>query len=192
MLKRVTILFVLVLTAFVGVAQEKTKLGRWSVQAGIGLTHYINTLKVGADFADVNHVGYSFRFMREWEHRLAFGVETGYYTFYEVAKTATPSSPQTGDASLSVVPILINFRMRIVKDFYLTGGTGFGILTSKADALGSVAENSQLSLADFQLSALYLKPINDHVRMGCEFKFLNSAKTEDYSLGFQVVGAYRF
>ena len=167
---------------------------RFSVQAGAGLTHYMNTLQVGSTFeTDVDHIGFSFRIMREWEYRLSFGLETGYYPFYVVTPKPTKANPNpTGEATLTLVPILLNFRMRIVKNFYLTGGTGIGILFSYVKGLGNIAESHAFSMADFQLSALYLRPINDKFSWGAELKFLNTAKTEDYSFVLHLVGAYRF
>jgi hypothetical protein len=171
---------------------KQVRSARFSVSLGVGMVHYINTLKVGANSVDEDHGCFSFRMMWELEHRLSLGVESGYYTFYNLSKNATVSNPLTGESSLSIVPILINLRMRVVKNFYLTAGPGVAILLSKTTALGSTAESSQLSLADYQTSALYLMTLNRRISVGGELKFLNIGKTEDNAFSLQAIVAYQF
>lgn len=186
---RYLLLFSLLFGLLIGSnAQDASNQYRYSVQAGVGLTMYVNSLKLGGDRASTNHVGYSFAVMREFEHRLAIGLETGYYRFYEV----TAASPQTGEATLSITPIMIKFRMKVVTDFYLSAGTGISILSSTASALGSSSTGSQTSLANFQVSALYLKQISNHFRIGGELKFMNVGKTEDNAFALQLVASYLF
>jgi hypothetical protein len=183
----------LVFISFGLMAQPKEgRSASFSVSGGVGMVHYINTLKVGANSIDEDHGCFSFRVMWEPEHRLSLGVESGYYTFYNLSKTATTSNPLTGESSLSIVPILINLRMRVVKNFYLTAGPGVSILFSKTTALGSTAESSQLSLADYQTSALYLRPFNKRISLGAELKFLSIGKTEDNAVSLQAMAVYKF
>lgn len=82
--------------------------------------------------------------------------------------------------------------MRLLPNFYLTGGPGVTILYSEVTALGSTAESSQISLANVQISALYQRPINDHLYIGGEVKFLNFGKTEDYGFALMAEVAYKF
>jgi hypothetical protein len=82
--------------------------------------------------------------------------------------------------------------MRVYKNFFVSTGTGVTILTSEANVLGSLAENSQTSFATFQATALYLKPIGKHFKIGGEFKYLNVAKTEDSVMALNALVAYQF
>lgn len=177
-------LFLMLSVSVVAQAQE-VKPKNWSIGAGVGWFHYINTLDVGADLAKTNHVGYTFRFMWEPEHRLAIGLESGYYTVYSIERPA-------GTAKLSAIPLLFSFRIRVLPDFYLSGGPGMTIMYSNVTVLGSSAESSFLSMANLHVSAMYRKRISDRFDLGGEVKFLNFGKTEDYGYSVQVVGAYRF
>jgi hypothetical protein len=165
---------------------------RFSVNGGVGWSHYINTLKIGASNATEDHIGFSFRLLWEPEHRLSLGLESGYYTFYSLSKTASSNSPGSGESSFTVIPILLHLRMRVINNFYLTAGTGASILGSKTTVLKSTSESSQVSLADFQLSAIYLHPITKNISVGGETKFLNIAKTEDFAFSLQGVISYKF
>ncbi len=164
----------------------------FSVNAGIGWFHYINTLKIGATRIKEDQVGISFRIFWEPEHKLSLGIESGYYKIYTFEKNATAANPLVGEAKLSALPILLCFKMRILPNFYLTGGPGITILYSEVTALGSTAESSQISLANVQISALYQRPITDHLYIGGEFKFLNFGKTEDYGAALMAEVAYKF
>ncbi len=168
------------------------KLRKYSMQFGTGVFQYINTLKVDGNYVDGTQYCASFRVMREFEHRLAIGLESGYYKFYDVTKPATATNPLYGQATLTAVPISVVFRMRVVGDFYISGGTGICILNSKLTDFVTITKSSQTSLAAFHISALYLKPVNERLRLGGELKFMNVAKTEDAGFALQVVASYLF
>lgn len=181
---RGTIVIGLLLAASVVYGQDQ-KQNNFSVAAGAGWFHYINTLDLGADLAHTNHTGYTFRFMWEPEHRVAMGLESGFYTLYTLDRPA-------GTASLTTIPLLLSFRIRVLPDFYLAGGPGMAIMYSDVTVLNNTANSSFLSLANLHVSAMYRKKINDRFDIGGEFKFLNFGKTEDYGYSIQVVGAYHF
>jgi hypothetical protein len=192
-MKRILIFCLLCFFSIVVFSQSiQKRTTRFSVNGGIGWNHYINTLEIGSSNAKGDHIGFSFRVLWEPEHRLALGLESGYYTFYTLSKTATINSPGSGESSFTVIPLLLHFRMRVTKQFYLTGGTGASIISSTTTVLKSTSESSQVSLADFQLSALYLYPINRKWSVGGEAKFLNIAKTEDFALSLQGLFSYKF
>jgi hypothetical protein len=191
--KKIIVISCLIFFSLALLAQQRQKSStRFSVNGGLGIVHYLNTLEVGADIIKENHLGFSFRAMWEPEHRLAIGLETGYYTFYTLSKSPSKNNPLSGESSLVIIPIFINLRMRIVPNFYLTAGTGAAILLSETTVLGSTASSSQLSLSDFQTSALYLRPINSKLSWGGELKYLNIGKTEDASLSLQAIICYKF
>lgn len=179
-------LFVILLShAFSAALAQEAKPNNWSIGAGVGWFHYINTLDIGADLAKTNHVGYTFRFMWEPEHRVALGLESGYYTVYSIER------PQ-GTAKLSAIPLLLSFRIRVLPNFYLAGGPGMTIMYSDVTVLGNTANSSFLSMANLHVSAMYRKKISDRFDIGGEFKFLNFGKTEDYGYSLHIVGAYHF
>ena len=171
-------------------AQDQ-KANNWSVGAGVGWFRYINTLDIGANLAKVNHLGYTFTFMWEPEHRLALGLESGYYTIYSMERAPSASGPG-GSAKLSAIPLMLSFRMRLVPDLYLSGGPGMTIMYSDVTVLNSTANSSFLSLANFHAGLMYRKQLNDRFAVGGEVKFLNFGKTEDYGYSVQVAGSYHF
>jgi len=185
------LLHVIILLPFIAAGQPVER-PHFSMQAGFGAFHYINTLQIGSSLVDGRNTGFCFRVMREFEHRLALGVESGYYQFYKVSKSSTSSSPLGGEAILSVIPILLNIRMRVLPNFYLAGGTGVSILASEFGGPAGRTASSQISLADFQLSALYMKVFRDHFEVGGELKLINVAKTEDHGFALMLMVGYRF
>jgi hypothetical protein len=183
-------ILVLLIAPILGFGQEQ-KPNNWSVGAGVGWFHYINTLDIGADLAKTNQVGYTFRFMWEPEHRLSMGLESGYYTIYSMERGPSASGPG-GNAKLTAIPLLLSFRIRVLPDFYLTGGPGMAIMYSNVTVLSKTAESSFLSMANFHASVMYRKKLSDRFDLGGEVKFLNFGKTEDYGYSIQVVGSYHF
>lgn len=184
------VILLLLLTTGLSHGQEQKPLN-WSVGAGLGWFHYINTLDIGAGLAKTNQVGFTFRFMWEPEHRLSMGLESGYYTVYSMDRPASANGPG-GNAKLTTIPLLLSFRIRVLPDFYLSGGPGMAIMYSNVTVLGNTAESSFLSMANLHVSAMYRKKISDRFDLGGEIKFLNFGKTEDYGYSLQLVGAYRF
>lgn len=190
-MRNLVILSVFVLALLPSATAQDQKPNNWSVGAGVGWFHYVNTLDIGSDLAKTNQVGYTFRFMWEPEHRLALGLESGYYTVYSMERAPSAQGPG-GNAKLSAIPLLLSFRIRVLPNLFLSGGPGMTIMYSDVTVLNSTANSSFLSLANLHVSAMYRKKINDRFDVGAEFKFLNFGKTEDYGYSLQVVGAYHF
>jgi hypothetical protein len=163
----------------------------FSVGAGAGWFRYINTLDQGAKLAEVNQVGYTFRFHWEPEHRLSMGIESGYYTIYSMDRGPYTTGPG-GSAKLTTIPLLLSFRVRVLPNLFLSGGPGMAIMYSNVTVQNSTANSSFLSMANLHVSAMYRVKISDRFDIGGEVKFLNFGKTEDYGYSIQVVGAYRF
>lgn len=188
-------LFVFLFVAFHQGWSQKSltkKQFRFSVSGGIGWNHYINSLKIGTNSAVEDHLGYSVKIMWEPEHRLAIGIESGYFPFYVVERTSTSSNLVVGSASLSIVPILLHFRCRVLKNLYVSAGTGASVLLSSIKGIGGSIDSNQLSLSNFQVSTSYLKSIHPRIRVGGELKYLSVDKTEDESLSLMAVAYFRF
>ncbi len=185
------LLTMLLLSSVFANAQEK-KPYNWSLGGGAGWFHYINTMKAEVGQINSDHAGYTFRLMWEPAHRLAMGIESGYYTVYSVNKDSTLNNPLTGQAKLIAVPIMLSFRMRIFPNFFVSGGPGITIMYSEASAFGSSSQSSFMSLSNLHVSGLYRRRIGKRFDIGAEVKYLYFGKTEDYGFSFQLVGAYHF
>src|SRR4051812_4612212 len=133
---------ILVFTGMAGIAlgQRMDSTLRMSAMIGTGWTHYYNSLVVGHEGLKNNFLGSSLRIMWEPEHRLAVGIETGYYKLYEATLQAG-----NGAATLFVIPLMANFRMRLLKEFYLTGGTGIALLQSELNSPSGSSKNHTIS-----------------------------------------------
>lgn len=171
--------------------QEKRH-NNFSISGGMGLFYYVNTLKTRPDRVTKYQIGLSGRLIWEPEHRLSLGGEMGYYKIYTVKIDSGKSNAPIGEATLSAIPILLCFKMRITPHFYVTGGQGLSVLVSRITGFGDTVQSTQLSLADAQLSAVYRIPVSDRFRIESEFKYLHFGKTQDYGFSLQVVATYMF
>lgn len=161
---------------------------RMSIQVGTGWTHYYNNMVIGRSSITNDYIGSSVRIMWEPEHRLSLGVESGYYKLYNVGL-------ETGDGNvdLAIIPLMANLRMRILKNFYITGGTGVVIMKSQINSTGAESSKSTvISYSNVQLSGLYLYKITEQVGIGGEVKFMWIDKTNDFIHSIQAVVSYRF
>ena len=193
-MNRILFLFILIVACHDSWSQKSLvkKPFRFSITGGIGWNHYINSLKIGTNSAVEDHLGYSVKILREPEHRLAIGIESGYFPFYVVERSSSSSNLVVGRASLSIVPIMLHFRCRVIKDFYISAGTGIAVLLSSIKGIGGTVDSNQLSLSNFQVSTSYLKSIHPRIRVGGELKYLSIDKTEDESLSLMAIASFRF
>jgi len=164
-------------------------LNRYSLAVGLGWAHYINTLEIGKDAADINSAGVSLKFFWEPEHRLSLGLETGFYRLYKVRSNTY--TDDKGQASMSAIPLLLTVRMRIVDYFYLSTGAGLAIMINKVTGFNTNLNNKILSLSNYQFSGSYLYPLSKHWQVGGELKFLNYGKTADWMYTIQAVCAVK-
>ena len=171
--------------------QEKRP-NNFSISGGVGLFYYVNTLKTQPDLVVKDQISFSGRLIWEPEHRLSLGGEMGYYKIYTVKIDSGKSKFRIGDASLSAIPILLCFKMRVTPHIYFTGGQGLSVLVSRITSFGNTIESSQLSLADAQLSVVYRIPMGDRFRIESELKYLHFGKTQDFGFSLQAVATYMF
>jgi hypothetical protein len=164
-------------------------LNHYSLAVGMGWTHYINTLEIGADQASTNSAGVSLKFFWEPEHRLSLGLESGFYRLYKVK--ATNELGQSGQATMSAIPLLLVVRMRIVNYFYLSAGAGLAVMFNKVKGVDTQINSTILSLSNYQFSASYIYPVSKHWGFGGEFKVINYGKSSDWIYNLQALCVVR-
>lgn len=167
----------------------KVSLNHYSLAVGVGWVHYVNTLEIGSEKASINSAGVGLKFFWEPEHRLSLGLETGYYHLYTVKNTTY--SDMKGQASMSAVPLLLNIRMRIVDNFYLSTGAGLAIMINKVSGIDKSISTNILSMSNFQASASYIYPLSKRWNVGGEFKVVTFGKTADWIYSLQAVCAVK-
>jgi hypothetical protein len=185
--KKLVILFFVMTTAGAVRGQTMDSTLRMSAMVGIGWTHYYNRLVIGHEGLKNNFLGTSFRLMWEPEHRLSVGIETGYYKLYDATL-----QPGNGMSSLSIIPLMASFRMRILKELFITGATGIALLRSELNSPSGSTKSQAISYSDVQVSALYLHSLSEQLSVGGELKFLWIDKTDDAASGLQAVVRWRF
>ena len=165
----------------------KVSLNHYSLTIGAGWTHYINSLEIGKDNASIDFAGVSLKFFWEPEHRLSLGLESGFYRLYKVkSKTYTDV---TGQASMSVIPLLLTVRMRIVDHFYLSAGAGLAAMFNKVTGIDQEITSTVWSLSNYQFSGSYIYPLGKHWRVGGEVKVFNFGKAADWMYSVQALCA---
>jgi hypothetical protein len=190
MTRKTTLIFILtffLFSAAFAADKDSTKvsLNRYSLSIGGGWAHYINTLEIGKDAAKTNSAGITLKFFWEPEHRLSLGLETGFYRLYKL------KGENSGQITMSALPLLLNIRMRIVDNFYLSAGAGLAIMFNKITGVDKDLSNQILSLSNYQFSGSYIYPINKHWNFGGEFKVLNFGKSADWIYTLQAVCAVK-
>ncbi|MEI6456806.1 MAG: hypothetical protein WCO93_11010 [bacterium] len=157
----------------------------YSLTVGLGWTHYINNLEIGADEATTNSLGVSLKFFWEPEHRLSLGLESGFYRLYKVKSAA--DADIAGDATMSAIPLLLVVRMRIVDQFYLSAGAGLSVMFNKVNIQDLITNSTILSLSNYQFSGSYLYPVGKHWGFGGEFKLILYGKATDWIYTLQAL-----
>lgn len=167
----------------------KVRTNYYSLNVGIGWSHYINDLEIGADNAKINSPGVTLRFFWEPEHRLSLGLESGFYRLYKV--TGGPESKGEGKVTMSALPLLLLVRMRVIDHFHLSAGAGLAMMFNKISGIDSQISSNILSVSNYQFSASYNYPISKRWVGGAEFKVQNFGKTADWMYGVQLFCAVR-
>lgn len=167
----------------------KARKNYYSLTAGVGWAHYINSLEIGKDNATINSIGISVKFFWEPEHRLSLGLESGFYRLYKVKLKSIAEA--SGQATMSAIPLLLVVRMRIVDHFYLSVGGGMAMMFNKVTGIDNKVTSNILSMSNYQCSGSYLYPLSKHWQVGGEFKVLNFGKASDWMYSLQALCAVR-
>lgn len=165
----------------------KVRLNHYSLNVGVGWTHYINNLESGDENIKQNFVGISLRFFWEPEHRLALGLETGYYKLFKTKNQVT--NDISAEVDRAVIPMLLLVRMRIVDNVYLGAGMGLAQIQNRTIMGNDKVVTKTLSLSNFQLSASYIYPLSKRWRIGGEAKVYSFGNLNDWMYSLQGVAA---
>lgn len=191
--RKITLLLIFLLFTVPSFSQKndsaRISLNHYSLTVGFGWSHYINSLELGKDEAAINFPGVSLKFFWEPEHRLSLGLESGFYCLYRVKHENDPEAE--GRVTMSVVPLLLTVRMRIVDHFYLTAGAGLAAMFNKVSGVGQTINSTVWSLSNYQFSGSYLYPLNKHWIVGGELKVFNFGKADDWMYSLQACCAIR-
>lgn len=102
-------------------------------------------------------------------------------------------NPGDGEVNLSIIPLMANFKMRILPSFFVTGGTGIVMMNSViTNSTGENSKSTVISYSNVQVSGLYIYKITSQLGVGAEWKFLWIDKTDDFLHSPQAVVSYRF
>lgn len=188
---RLFVILFAVISAIYCNAQErdstKVRLNHYSLNIGLGWTHYVNNLESGDDDIRQNFAGVSLRFFWEPEHRLALGLESGYYKLFKTKNQVT--NDVYAEVDRVVIPMLLLVRMRIVDNVYLGIGMGLTQIRNQTIVENDKVITKTLSLSNFEVSASYLYPMGKRWKIGGEAKVFSFGNLNDWMYSLQGVAA---
>jgi len=159
------------------------------LELGSGLTRYVTSItRLGVNKYSFNATA---RIMWQPEHLLSVGFETGYMPLYSIQVDDYQSAFGTAevDLSLSAIPIMMTFGMKVYENVKVYGGVGGAILNSSADFFENKVISSSWTNA-YALGISYNYKLNKKINLGGEFKWYNFSKIEDSALLLQIIFTY--
>ncbi len=159
--------------------------------AGGGLSSYaanINTQPIGLQ-TDVKRTSLygTIRLMWHPNYRLRLGIESGYTNFYSYS---VKNGNASGKVTLSAIPILIVWSIKVVNRVNLFAGFGSYLLTTHLNYNGMV-KSSTLSLGS-NVALNYVQPISKKCGVAIEGKWLNAFQTKDNMVALQLQLVWKF
>lgn len=134
-----------------------------------------------------SHPAGTVRIMWHPDHRLRFGIESGYVNFYSYT---VQNGSTGGKVSLTGIPIMTVWSMAITKRLNVFAGIGAYLLTTDLNYKGSV-KSSSLGLG-INASVNYVQPISPKLGIGLELKWIDATQTKDYGVSAQVMLVWKF
>ena len=129
------------------------------------------------------------RIMWHPDHRLRFGIESGYTNFYTyTVKDSGSGAP--GKVNLTGIPILFVWSMALTKRLNIFAGIGAYKLTTDLNYKGNVTSTS-FSLG-VNASVNYVQPISPKLGIGAELKWTDATQTKDYGMSAQILLVWKF
>ena len=158
--------------------------------AGGGLSRFVATAGTPPGFnRSINKNGPmgTVRLMWHPDHRLRFGIESGWTSFYSYSVIG---GANVAKVNLTGIPLLMVFSMPVTKRLTLFAGTGTFLLTSHLDYVGKV-DRHKFSIG-YMASAMYVVPLSDRVSLASELKWFNARETKDTALSLQLMAIWKF
>ncbi len=153
---------------------------------GIGYARYV--MPYDAPFAiDRNGVVASGRLLWHPDHRLRFGVESGWTRFYtyELRGVETTFGATDASLSLSAVPLLAVFSMQIHDAITLFAGAGGYFVRSHATSFGTTVDVTRFSQG-WMAAISWDYPLTEGVGVGTELKWYGATEFGDGVLALQL------
>ena len=196
-IRRVFLLLALFSTTGFINAQEGEITRHLKLVVGGGYGHFFNQF---SNVQDQDIITYRPEFVGKllWqpEHRLRVGVESGYYMMYSTSRIQTNSGvTETLTTDLNVVPIFLNFSMRVVNHFEVNFGTGWAsmIYTVKVNkSKKNKVVGHTFSMSNLSVGCSYYLPLGRKFDVGAELKYLYLGKTDDNYASLSLNLAYKF
>lgn len=158
---------------------------------GGGFSSYIAVVRLRpiglAGSINRSSVAGTVRLMWYPNHRLRFGIETGYTNFYSY-NVKNGNIP--GRVSLNAIPILFVWSMPVIKRVNVYAGIGTFILNTHLDYAGEVRSKDVVLGSNFALS--YTQPLSKKLGLAVEGKWMNAFESRDEALSLQVQMIWRF
>ncbi len=170
---------------------DSTKRGPYSLvtYVGGGLMRFVGTAGTPPGYQKSIHKtggAATFRVMWHPDHRLKFGIESGWTQFYSYD---VQGGLNVAKVNLTGVPLLLVFSMPITKHISVFAGTGGYMLTSNLEYQGTV--NATTFAIGYMASAMYTVPLSQRLSLAGEFKWMNARETKDGSLSLQLLVLYK-
>ena len=171
---------------------DSTSRGKYALVAyvGGGISRFVGTAGTPPGFnRSINKNGPmgTLRIMWHPDHRLRFGIESGWTSFYSYQVIG---GAYVAKVNLTAIPLLMVFSMPVTKRLTLFAGTGTFLLTSDLDYVGKV-ERHKFSIG-YVASAMYVVPLSDRVSLASELKWFNARETKDSALSLQLMAIWKF
>ncbi len=167
--------------------------GRYAfvLYAGGGMSSYIGSIGSPGLGSTTTvgrmHPSGTVRIMWHPDHRLRFGIESGYVNFYTYT---VQNGNTTGKVSLTGIPVLLVWSMALTKRFNIFAGVGSYFLATDLNYKGSVS--SKMLGLGINASVNYVQPITPKLGIAAEVKFIDATQTKDYAFSAQVMLVWKF
>ncbi|MGE5435839.1 MAG: outer membrane beta-barrel protein [Syntrophothermus sp.] len=167
----------------------QSKVYTFTLDGGFGYSRFFSPINM----ENFNKNGYSSTLRLMWnpEHLLSAGIESGYYHLYTFKANLQDSlfGNSNAEVTLSSLPILLMFSMKILPNVKLFAGSGILLLFSNGTAYSDKFSTSQVSIAD-HVGASYTFQWTNKLAIGTEFKYTYIFKFEVAYVSLQLFAQY--
>lgn len=183
-MKNIFVLMVLVLAVGTASASDDSTY-TFEGQLGGGFVKNLSTFDYAppGELSQTGFNGYA-RFMWSPEHILDIGLEIGITHLYSITP---PDSSPLDKSTLNAYPFYLVLGMQPIDNLYLCGAFGSAVLSSVATVKdeGNTAMTSVST--SVYLSAAYLQPLTEDLRLGGEIRATSFDRYKDFNLSFNIM-----